>query len=156
MFRAALASGVPGGGAVVTAHQDSGGRFSGPWFPLTASCQGERPASRRGGVRWGAAVQQALWLGVPLCCVFCCCCPRILHGSLVKPPSNVSALLLGDWKAWARPPQLFALSTSGRHPVAKDCIHQLPGWRANPLGHLTVPHQLGEGSVTAGANRPCG
>lgn len=153
MFRAALASGVPGGGAVVTAHQDSGGQILRSLVSSDCLLPG-RAAGQPPG--WGSAVQQALWLGDPLCCVFCCCWPRILQGSLGKPPSNVSALLLGDWKAWTRPPQLFALSTSGRHPVAKDCTHQLPRWRANPLGHLTVPHQPGEGSVTAGANRPCG
>lgn len=29
------------------------------------------------------------------------------------------------------PPQHFALSTSSRHLVAKDCIYQLPRWKAN-------------------------
>lgn len=52
-----------------------------------------------------------------------------------KPHKTFSTLLALLWVMFegigSLPLQHFALSTSSRHLVAKDCIHQLPRWKAN-------------------------
>ncbi|CAK6446223.1 unnamed protein product [Pipistrellus nathusii] len=80
----------------------------------------------------------------PLCAVF-----FLSKDPSRKPNETFSTSLALLWviffeRIGSLPLQHFALSTSSRHLVAKDCIHQLPRWKANksflPLCCPTTPN----------------
>lgn len=80
---------------------------------------------------WAAAPQRGVSIArSPSVLYFSC--RRILSR---KPHKTFSTLLALLWVICegigSLPLQHFALSTSSRHLLAKDCIHQLPRWKAN-------------------------